>query len=198
MRRSQSSNTEHAQKTQSSEHDKTVLSGTEKPVVLQHGESEDPTLIHKPHDEANKALKAEVLQNISRKFDVSSSRVSRMWAKVHFKDEDDIKRIMQHVEVQKNQTIFETVQAPVGNFKFSEKEIHGLHGESTRCLTIESQSNSRYKFLSSVIRSCVMVGNVQIIFKEQERSNQLFSFFFFWKLEVSTISTTSIKKMLEE
>ena len=39
--------------------------------MLQHGESEDPTLIHKPHDEANKALKAEVLQNISRKFDVS-------------------------------------------------------------------------------------------------------------------------------
>ena len=37
-----------------------------------HAESEDPTLIHQPHDEANEVLNAKVLQIVGRKFDVSS------------------------------------------------------------------------------------------------------------------------------
>ena len=64
--------TKHVQKTQPSENDKVMLSDTEKAVALRHEESEDLALICKPHDEANERLKAKVLLNFSRKFDVSS------------------------------------------------------------------------------------------------------------------------------
>ena len=64
--------TKHVQKTQPSENDKVMLSDTEKAVALRHEESEDLALIYKPHDEANERLKAKVLLNFSRKFDVSS------------------------------------------------------------------------------------------------------------------------------
>ena len=56
-------------KAQYMENDKVMLSGTERLVALKHEESEDPTLIHKPHDEANGRLKIKLLQNISRNFD---------------------------------------------------------------------------------------------------------------------------------
>ena len=49
-----------------------MLEGTEKSVSLKDEESEDPTLVHKPHDEANEWLKTQVLQNIGPNFDVSS------------------------------------------------------------------------------------------------------------------------------
>ena len=45
---------------------------TKKVVALKHEESEDQMLIHRPHDEVSKMLQAQVLQNISRKFDVST------------------------------------------------------------------------------------------------------------------------------
>ena len=64
--------TKHVQKTQPSENDTVMLSDTEKAVALRHEESEDLASIYKPHDEANETLKANVLQNFSRKFDVSS------------------------------------------------------------------------------------------------------------------------------
>ena len=64
--------TKHVQKTQPSENDKVMLSDTEKAVALRHEESKDLALIYKPHDEANERLKAKVLLNFSRKFDVSS------------------------------------------------------------------------------------------------------------------------------
>ena len=83
MQRSQSSNidktvlssterlvaSKQVQKAQHMENDKVMLSGTERLVTLKHEESEDPTLIHKPHDEANERLKTKVLENISRNFD---------------------------------------------------------------------------------------------------------------------------------
>ena len=62
----------HVQKTQPSENDKVMLSDTEKAVALRHEEPEDLALIYKPHDEANERLKAKVLLNFCRKFDVSS------------------------------------------------------------------------------------------------------------------------------
>ena len=65
----------HVQKTQPLEDDKSMLSATEKSVALKHEKPEDPTPIHKPHDEANEVLKATVLQIISRKFDTSSLRL---------------------------------------------------------------------------------------------------------------------------
>ena len=49
------------QRSHSSNVDKAVLSGTEKSVGLKHEESEDPTLIQKPHDEAKEVRKANVL-----------------------------------------------------------------------------------------------------------------------------------------
>ena len=56
---------------------KVMLSDTEKAVALRHEESEDLALIYKPHDEANERLKAKVLLNFSRKFDVSSLHADR-------------------------------------------------------------------------------------------------------------------------
>ena len=59
----------NVQKSQSSGVDKTILSGAERSLALKHEESEDPTLIHKPHDQASEALKGRVLlQNEGRKF----------------------------------------------------------------------------------------------------------------------------------
>ena len=75
--------------------------------------------------EANLVLKAKVLQNTSRRFDVSSLHMfpvdqavwgafmnSCMWAAVYLsKDDEDINCIVQNLEVQKIHTVFETVQA---------------------------------------------------------------------------------------
>ena len=49
--------------------DNVMLSGTERLVALKHEESEDPTLIHKSHDEANERLKTKLHQKTSRNFD---------------------------------------------------------------------------------------------------------------------------------
>ena len=49
-----------------------MLSATERSFALKYEELEHPTLIHKPHDEANEALKVKVLQHIRRQFAVSS------------------------------------------------------------------------------------------------------------------------------
>ena len=47
---------------------------------------------------------------------------SCMWAAAHLsKDEDDFKRIIQNMELQKIQTIFETVQAQVSKRRTKEK-----------------------------------------------------------------------------
>ena len=52
---------------------------------------------------------------------------ARVWATVHFsKDEDDFKRIVQILEVQKIQTFFESVQAQISNFRLRDQEIGGL------------------------------------------------------------------------
>ena len=52
---------------------------------------------------------------------------SCMWATVHSsKDEDDVKRIIQNMEVQKIQTVFETVQARISNLRFRDQEICGV------------------------------------------------------------------------
>ena len=52
---------------------------------------------------------------------------SCLWATVHFrKSEDDFKRVIQNTEVQKIQTIFETVQAQISNLKNRDHEIHGF------------------------------------------------------------------------
>ena len=53
------------------------MSDTEKAVALRHEESEDLALIYKPHDEANERLKAKVLLDFNRKFDVSSLHADR-------------------------------------------------------------------------------------------------------------------------
>ena len=60
------------QETQSTGKDILMLSRTERSVALKHEESEDPPLVHKPHDEAHERLKTRVLQNIVRMVDVSS------------------------------------------------------------------------------------------------------------------------------
>ena len=57
----------HARTAQSTEDDRTMMSCTEKSLALKHQESEDPTLIHKTHDEANEVLKTNVLQIISER-----------------------------------------------------------------------------------------------------------------------------------
>ena len=106
---------------------------------LKHEESEDPTLICKPHDDANERLKAKVLQNISRNFDVSSLHMfganqalwrifmnACMWATVHLSKDPDDTRIIQKVEVQKIQTVLETVQVQISNLKLHDEEINGL------------------------------------------------------------------------
>ena len=50
-----------------------------------------------------------------------------MCATVHLsEDEDDFKRIVHKMEVQKIQTVFETVQAQISNLKLRDQEIYGL------------------------------------------------------------------------
>ena len=52
---------------------------------------------------------------------------SCIWATAQLsKDEDDFKRMIPNVEVQKIPTIFETVQTQVRNLKFRDQDIHGL------------------------------------------------------------------------
>ena len=77
----------HVQKTQFSEKKKHVLFDTKRSDVLKNTQfSDDHTLAlsdtessitHSPYDDVNEVLKAKVLQNISRKFDVSSSHISQ-------------------------------------------------------------------------------------------------------------------------
>ena len=50
-----------------------------------------------------------------------------MWATVHLsKDEDCFRRIFQIMEVQKIQTVFETVQAQISYLKLRDPEVYGL------------------------------------------------------------------------
>ena len=105
----------NVQKNTTLEVDKTILSGTERSIALKHKEQEDPTLIHKPQDEANQVLEAKVLQNICRTFDASSLHQflvnQALWrsfmnsclcATVHLnKDEHYFKRIIRNLEMQK-------------------------------------------------------------------------------------------------
>ena len=119
-------------KTQFSDVDKTILSGTEKSVAMKYEESEDPTLIH--------VLRAKSLQNMSKiltrpRF-ISSLSIKLsgefyvhlcMCATVHL-SADDVKRIDQNVEVPKVQTVFETVQAQSSNLRLRDQEIDWTDG----------------------------------------------------------------------
>ena len=87
-------------------------------------------------------LQTQVLQKISRTFDVSMHWLhmcpvnqalwgtfmnSCVWATVYLsKDEEDLKRDIQNMEVRKIETFFETVQAQSSNLKNRDHEIHGL------------------------------------------------------------------------
>ena len=44
-----------------------MLSGTKKSVALKYEESDDLTLIHKPHDEANEVLRSSAVSSRWRK-----------------------------------------------------------------------------------------------------------------------------------
>ena len=66
---------EHVQKTQLSEVEKTMLSGTELSVTLKHEELEDPKLDPLTARRSQRGTEEQVLQTITRKFDVSSLRV---------------------------------------------------------------------------------------------------------------------------
>ena len=81
-------------------------------------------------------------------------------------DEDDYKRIITNVEVQKIRTIFETVQAQVSNLKFRviKKSMdfpnkwigQVVMGEIIRCRFKELPINSVLKCMYPVIRFCVV------------------------------------------
>ena len=114
----------HVQNTQHS-------SGTERLVALQHEESEDSTLIHRPHDEVSNILQTQVLQNISRKFDVSIHLLHMFPSEpVSLGDIHEFVYVGSHVPQQirrgrhtrhpeygmtKIETIFETAQAQISN-----------------------------------------------------------------------------------
>ena len=110
---------------------------------------------------------------------------SCMWATVHSsKDEDDVKRIIQNMEVQKIQTVFETVQAQISDLRLRDQEICGLSehvdwtvtGGSIRCLTHELLINSRRKYTYLVIQFCASLENVTIILKQQQFGKRIESF----------------------
>ena len=52
---------------------------------------------------------------------------SCVWASVHLsKDEDVLKRISENLEVQRIQTVFETVQAQISILRLRDQLIYGL------------------------------------------------------------------------
>ena len=131
----------HAQKAQYSEDDKIMLSGTEMSIALRHEELRDLTLIHRPQDEAKEVLKAKVLPNINTSPRFTCSQSTKLHEEiftntctcvtVHLsKDEDDIKRRSQKMEVEKIQTVCETVQAQISNLEVRDQEICGIHEKS--------------------------------------------------------------------
>ena len=125
-------------------------------------------MIHKIHDEANKVLKARSSSECGRKFYTSSLHQfpvnhalcgifmnSCVWASVHLsKDEDVWKRIVENLEVQRIQTVFETVQAQISNVRLRDQEIswpirasgldRWLFGGSIRNLTDEPLYTSNH------------------------------------------------------
>ena len=165
------------QRSESSNVDKTVVSSTETSVALKHEDSEAPTLTHKPHDEVSE-LQTQVLQIISRKFDVSVLHLfpfnqalwrinfySCMWATVHLsKDEGDFSRIIQKMEVHEIQTVFEAVQAQICNLELCDLEIFGLSEQvdwtDGHWRKNEVLINSNQKYAYSVIHFCGLVENV--------------------------------------
>ena len=92
-------------------------------------------------------------------------------------NEDDFKRIIQNMEVQTNQTVFETVQPQISNLKLSDREICGLHEEVVwtddhwgqySLLDKKLLINSNLKFLYSVIQLGVFMETVTLILKQHE------------------------------
>ena len=106
-----------------------------------HAESEDPTLIHQPHDESNEVLKAKVLQIVGRTFDVSSphqfpcqpSSLRNLHELVYVVKsalQQQRNRFQTYYSILKNcrriQTVFETVQTQISNLGLRDHEVYGL------------------------------------------------------------------------
>ena len=119
----------HVQKTQFSEEDTLVLSGTERSVTLKHEQPEDPT---SPQDEANQGLKQKIfrisVENLTcplHTFPVNQAlwrtfMNSCMW---HQYTSVEMMRSSNAPEIK---TIFGTLQAQISNLKCRDQEIHGL------------------------------------------------------------------------
>ena len=117
---------------QNSDADKTILSSTEKSVAMKVRTSHT---IQPMRCTENKSS-SEYLPN----FDTSSLHQfllnqalwevfmnSCMWATVQLsKDKDNLKRIFQNSDLQRIQTVFETVQAQISNPRLRDQEMYGL------------------------------------------------------------------------
>ena len=182
-------------KSQSADADKkeTVSSHTKKLVATKYEGSEDPTLLHQPSDKETPMLKVKVLQNVSQNFYTPKASLCRflvnrpvwgislkscMWATVHLRrDEDKFQRIIQNLEVQRIQTVFETVTVQISNLRLRDREIYGLSKNVDLadgcCRTyspldgrISKRTKSKVCVFSDSIRFCVLVEsapNIQML-----------------------------------
>ena len=125
----------NVQTPQASDAHKTVLSSSEKSVAMKYEESEDHTLLHQPHEEPYDVLKNQSSPEYLSKLDTSSLRqfpVNQalwrifmnpcMWSTANPR-----RRFQTFLErkVQRIQTVFETMQAQIGNLKLHDREMNG-------------------------------------------------------------------------
>ena len=169
----------HVQKTQFSEKDILVLSGTEKSIALKHEQSEDPR------------LKTQVLLNIRRKFDVSSLQMlqvnqdlwgtsmnSRMWEQQYTSAKTmrnssapfrtwkcgELRRFSKRC---KRRLAFSNIVIMKSTDLKKQWIGQVVIGEFFRCWIKRLPRNSHHKSKYSVIRFCVLAENVKNILRKQ-------------------------------
>ena len=92
---------------------------------------------------------------------------SCVWATVYLsKDENDFKRIIPNMEVQKTQTIVVTVQAQISNLQLRDQEIYGWRNYSLVDNIIATQFISKVNVFSDSVL-CLGAENVLIILMRQ-------------------------------
>ena len=140
----------------------------EQSVATRYEESEDPTLLHQPHDGANEIPKSEILQNISLKFNKPRAMLDRFLLIINLCGEyprvrvcgqqctlaetkTKLRRIIQILKVQKIQTVFQTVQVQIGNLKlWALKLIAHLRMWIGQMATGANNRCSMHEFLNKV------------------------------------------------